>query len=39
MSQDKDPVTQRQVIGALRAPGPYHHPGLAADMTRALSGS
>jgi transcriptional regulator len=39
MSQDKDPVTQRQVIGALRAPGPYHHPGLADDMTRALSGS
>jgi transcriptional regulator len=36
MSQDKDPVTQRQVIGALRAPGPYHHPGLADDMTRAL---
>lgn len=39
MSQDKDPVTQRQVISALRAPGPYHHPGLADDMTRALSGS
>ena len=37
MSQDKDPVTQRQVISALRAPGPYRHPGLADDMTRALS--
>ncbi len=37
MSQDKDPVTQRQVIAALRAPGPYHHPDLADDMERALS--
>ena len=36
MSQDKDPVTQRQVIAALRAPGPYHHPDLADDMVRAL---
>jgi transcriptional regulator len=35
LSQDKDPITQRQVIGALRAPGPYHHPGLADDMARA----
>jgi predicted FMN-binding regulatory protein PaiB len=39
LSQDKDPVTQGQVIDALRAPGPYHHPGLADDMTRTLSGS
>jgi transcriptional regulator len=39
LSQDKDPVTQRQVIDALRAPGPYHDRGLADDMTRALSGS
>jgi transcriptional regulator len=39
MSHDKDPVTQRQVISALRATGPYHHPELADDMTRALSGS
>ncbi len=37
MSQDKDPVTQRQVIEALRSPGPFHNPGLADDMTRALS--
>ncbi len=26
MSQDKDPVTQRQVMTALRAPGHFHHP-------------
>jgi transcriptional regulator len=37
MSQDKDPVTQRQVMAALRAPGPYQNPGLASDMARALS--
>jgi transcriptional regulator len=37
MSQDKDAVTQRQVMGALRAPGPFHNPGLADDMARALS--
>jgi len=37
MSQDKDPVTQRQVMQALRAPGPYQHPELADDMQRALS--
>jgi transcriptional regulator len=37
MSQDKDPVTQRQVIAALRASGPYHNPVLADDMVRALS--
>jgi transcriptional regulator len=37
MSQDKDPVTQRQVIAALRAPGRYQHPGLANDMERALA--
>lgn len=36
MSQDKDPVTQRQVMDALRAPGPYHNPELANDMARAL---
>jgi transcriptional regulator len=36
MSQDKDPVTQRQVLAALRAPGPYHDPALAEDMERAL---
>jgi len=37
MSQDKDPVTQRQVMEALRAPGPYQNPDLADDMARALS--
>jgi transcriptional regulator len=36
MSQDKDPVTQRQVMEALRAPGPYQHTQLAEDMQRAL---
>jgi transcriptional regulator len=36
MSQDKDPVTQRQVMAALRAPGPYQNPELADDMARAL---
>ena len=37
MSQDKDPVTQRQVMAALRAPGPFQNPKLADDMARALS--
>jgi transcriptional regulator len=37
MSQDKDPVTQRQVIEALRAPGPFQNPQLADDMQRTLS--
>ncbi len=37
MSQDKDPVTQDQVMAALRAPGPFHNPGLADDMAEALS--
>lgn len=36
MSQDKDPVSQRQVMEALRAPGPFHNPELADDMARAL---
>jgi transcriptional regulator len=35
LSQDKDPVSRRQVIAALRAPGPYQHVGLAEDMERA----
>jgi transcriptional regulator len=35
LSQDKDPVSRRQVIAALRAPGPYQHAGLAEDMERA----
>jgi transcriptional regulator len=36
LSQDKDPISQRQVINALRTPGPYEHPKLADDMERAL---
>jgi transcriptional regulator len=39
LSQDKDPVSQRQVIDALRAPGPYQHPELADEMERELFGS
>jgi transcriptional regulator len=39
MSQDKDPATRQQVMQALRAPGPYHHPQLAQEMQRALAGS
>jgi transcriptional regulator len=38
LSQDKDAVSQRQVIEALRAPGEYRHPRLADDMERALAG-
>jgi transcriptional regulator len=36
LSQDKDPLSRRQAIAALRAPGPYHHPELAAEMEREL---
>jgi transcriptional regulator len=36
MSQNKDPVTQRQVMDALRAPGPYEHRELADEMERVL---
>ncbi len=36
LSQDKDPLTRRQVISALEEPGPYHHPGLAEDMRTVL---
>ncbi|MEO8969610.1 MAG: hypothetical protein ABI355_18460 [Solirubrobacteraceae bacterium] len=36
MSQDKDPQSQHQVLGALRAPGPYANPPLADAMARAL---
>jgi transcriptional regulator len=35
LSQDKDPVSRRGAIDALRRPGPYHHPQLADDMERA----
>jgi transcriptional regulator len=38
MSQDKGPVTKRQVIAALRAPGPYMNTELADDTARALTG-
>jgi transcriptional regulator len=37
MSQDKDPESRRNVIDALRRPGPYQHPRLADEMERALS--
>jgi transcriptional regulator len=37
MSQDKDPQSRQQVLDALRRPGPYHHPALAAEMQRALA--
>jgi transcriptional regulator len=36
LSQDKDPVSRRNVIDRLREPGPYQHPALADDMARAL---
>ncbi len=36
MSQDKDPPSQRQVLGALRGTGPYANPPLAEAMARAL---
>ncbi|MGD9735273.1 MAG: FMN-binding negative transcriptional regulator [Solirubrobacterales bacterium] len=36
LSQDKDPVSRRQVIAALRQPGPYRHPELADEMEREL---
>jgi transcriptional regulator len=36
LSQNKDPVTRRQVIEALRAPGPYSYPELAEEMEREL---
>ncbi len=37
LSQDKDPVTRRQVIDELRSDGPYRHPELADEMERALA--
>jgi transcriptional regulator len=36
MSQDKDPVSQRQVLAQLRGDGPYASAALAGDMERAL---
>lgn len=38
LSQDKDPLTRRHVVNALRAPGPYQHPALADDTGRVLDG-
>ena len=38
MSQDKNRETQQRVIQALRAPGAYRNPRLAAEMERVLSG-
>jgi transcriptional regulator len=38
LSQNKGQPTQRQVIDALRAPGPYEHAELAAEMERVLFG-
>ncbi|MBS1863753.1 MAG: FMN-binding negative transcriptional regulator [Actinobacteria bacterium] len=34
LSQDKDDLSRRQVIAALRRPGPYSHPALADEMER-----
>jgi transcriptional regulator len=34
LSQDKDDLSRRQVIDALRRPGPYEHPALADEMER-----
>jgi hypothetical protein len=36
MSQDKDERSRRQVLEALRAPGPYGNQQLADEMQRAL---
>lgn len=37
LSADKDPVSRRQVLEALRRPGPYAHAQLADQMERALA--
>ena len=37
LSQDKDPQTRRQVIGALRRPGRYQNIQLADEMERTLA--
>lgn len=36
LSQNKSDATRRQVIDALRAPGPYQHPELADEMEEEL---
>ena len=38
LSQDKDPVSRRNVIKRLRAPGAYQHPELADEVERELEG-
>ncbi len=35
-SQDKDPVSRRNVIERVRRPGPYHHPALADEVEREV---
>jgi transcriptional regulator len=37
LSQDKDQVSRRQAIAALRAAGPYRSPELADEMERELA--
>ncbi len=36
LSQNKDADTRRELIAALRRPGPYNHPELADEMEREL---
>jgi transcriptional regulator len=36
LSQDKDPVSRRQVIERLRKPGPYQHSALADEVEREI---
>jgi transcriptional regulator len=35
LGQNKDVATRREVIAALRQPGPYSHPELADEMEQA----
>ena len=37
LSQDKDPLSQSQVVQHLRTPGPYANDALADDMERVLN--
>ncbi len=39
MSQDEDPVTQAQILVALRRPGPCTNPELAQQMRTTLEGA
>jgi transcriptional regulator len=36
LSQDKDPVSRRNVVERLRQPGPYQHPALADEVERGV---